>query len=134
MSVKYDNNKPNPAASYPEGGTKLAGEGVAGFTRVESWLTPERLKAEFLFGIPLRSPITKEEMNLDALKVFIRKAAAHAEIKCKIAVTPQQKIDRIEFDRTKYLQGWNQLALKYGGVSSLQEVSIRAVNSQSIQG
>ena len=134
MSQDYKNNKPNPVKQYPEGSTSLSGEGVAGFTRVESFLTPERLKAEFLFGIPLRSPITKEEMNLEQMKVFIRKAAAHLELKCKLAVTPQQKFDRIEFDRTKYLQGWNQLNLKYGNVLSLQEVAIRAVNSSSIQG
>lgn len=133
MSDDYSSTKPNVVKQYPEGSTSLSGEGVAGFTRVEAWLTPERLKNEFLFGIPLVSLITKEKMSDDLLKTLIRKAAARVELECKIAVTPQQKFDRIEFDRTKYLQGWNQLQLKYGNVSSVEEVAIRAVNSQNVQ-
>lgn len=133
MSQDYSNNKPNVTKQYPEGTTSLSGEGVAGFTRVEAWLTPDRLRNEFLFGIPLKSTTTKQEMSDDLLKTIIRRSAAHLELKCKIAVTPQQKFDRIEFDRTKYLQGWNQLQLKYGNVASVQEVAIRAVNSQNVQ-
>lgn len=133
MSQNYNSTKPRISTGYPEGGTVLSGEGTAGFTRVESWLTPERLRNEFLFGIPLKSSTTNQVMSDDLLKVFIRRAAAHLEVKCKIAVSPQQKFDRIEFDRTKYLQGWNQLALKYGNVQSVEEVAIRAVNSYNVQ-
>jgi hypothetical protein len=131
MSNDYSSTKPNPQAQYPEGGTKLSGEGVAGFSRVEDWLTPERLKSEFLFGISLAAPATGQVMSDSLLQSLIRKSAARLEIKCKIAVTPQQKFDRIEFDRTKYLQGWNQLQVKYGNISSVEEVAIRAVNSQN---
>lgn len=129
MSQNYSDNKPNIQTLFPEGATTLSGEGVAGFQRVEAFLTPDRLRNEFLFGIPLVSPINQQEMSDDLLKVFIRRAASHLETKLKVTVSPQQKIDRIEFDRTKYLQGWNQLVLKYGNVQSVQEVSIRAVNS-----
>ena len=132
MSQDYSNNKPNDTSLYPAKATKLSGEGAAGFTRVEEWITPERLKAEYLFGIPLVSPITKEKLTDDTIKILIRKAAAEVELKCKIDVTPIQRFERVEFDRTKYLQGWNQLQLGYGNISSLQEVAIRASNSQSV--
>lgn len=133
MSQDYKNTKPHITTGYPEGSTILSGEGVAGFDRVEGWLTPDRLRNEFLFGIPLTSTTTKQTMSDDLLKVIIRRAAAHFEVKTKVTVTPQQKFDRIEFDRTKYLQGWNQLQLKYGNVLSVEECAIRAVNSTNVQ-
>jgi len=133
MSQDYSSNKKNPAGLYPGGVTKLSGEGVAGFSRVEEWMTPERIRQEYLFGIPLVSPITQEKLSDDTIKTFIRKTAADIELKIKIDITPVQRFDRIEFDRTKYLQGWNQLQLKHGNVNSVQEVAIRASNSQSIQ-
>lgn len=131
MSVDNSNNKPNAQGLYPQKVSKLTGEGAAGFTRVEEWLTPEKFKKRFLFGIPLTSPITKETLDMDDLKDAIRRAAATVELKTKVDLTPIQRIHRLEFDRTKYLQGWNQLQLEFGNVQSLQEVSIRANNSTS---
>lgn len=69
MSQDYSSNKKNPNAMFPQKASKLSGEGAAGFTRVESWMTPERLRAEYLFGIPLVSPITQEKMTDDTLKI-----------------------------------------------------------------
>lgn len=131
MSQDYKNNKQNPTGLYPGKVSKLTGEGAAGFTRVEPWMTPERLRQEYLFGIPLVSPITKERLTDDTLKVFIRKAAAQVELKIKVDVSPIQRFQRLEFDRVKYLQGWNQLQLEFGNISSIQEVAIRATNSNS---
>lgn len=125
------NNKPNPSGLYPQKVTTLSGQGAAGFSRVESWITPERLRHEFLFGIPLVSLLTGEAMTDDTIKSIIRRAAATAELKTKVDITPIQRFERIDFDRTKYLQGWNQLQLGWGNVQSLQEVSIRASNSQA---
>lgn len=134
MSIDNSNNKQNPSASYPQGATKLAGEGAAGFSRVESWMTPERLKAEYLFGIPLVSPVTKDKMGDDTIKSIIRKVAANLETKLRIDIFPVQRIHQLPFDRTKYTQGWNQLDVNYTNVSSIQEVSIRASNSVSTPG
>lgn len=130
MSVNYSNNKKNPSGMYPNKVTKASGEGAAGFSRVEPWITPERMRNEFLFGIPLVSPLTKQELSDDTIKSIIRRSAAKLELKCKIDVTPIQRFEKLEFDRTKYLQGWNQLQLNHGNINSLQEVGIRAVNSQ----
>lgn len=131
MSVNQRHNKKNPTGLYQQGVTKLSGEGAAGFTRVESWITPEKLKNQYLFGIPLTSVLTKQTLTDDTLKDIIRRAAATVELKCKVDVTPTQRVHRIEFDRVKYLQGWNQLQLGFGNIQSLQEVSIRANNSHS---
>src|SRR5271156_1508414 len=126
MSNDFTSNKKNPSGTYPQKVTKLSGEGVAGFTRVEDWMTPERIRQEYLFGIPLISPVTREKLSDETIKTLIRKAAADVELKCKIDVTPVQRFEHIEFDRVKYLQGWNQLQLGFGNITSIQEVAIRA--------
>lgn len=131
MSINQKRNKQNPSGLYPQKVTKLSGEGAAGFTRVESWITPEKLKQQYLFGIPLTSILTKQTLDDLTIKDIIRRAAAIVELKCKVDITPTQRIHRIEFDRVKYLQGWNQLQLEFGNIQSLQEVSIRANNSHS---
>jgi hypothetical protein len=134
MSSDFSNNKPNPAGLYPQGSTKLSTDGnSSGFTRVQSWLTPERLKNEFLFGISLKSPTTNQVLTDDILKSIIQKVAADIEVKCKIDIFPVQRIHREDFDRVKYLQGWNQLQVPFGNIQSIQEVSIRAVNSTTVQ-
>ena len=135
MSNDYRNNKPNPTGLYPQGSTKLSGDGnPTGFTKVEGWLTPERLKNEFLFGIPMVSILTGQIMTDETIKNIIRRAAADVELKCKIDIFPVQRIKREDFDRVKYLQGWNQLQMPFGNISSIQEVSIRANNSLTVQG
>jgi hypothetical protein len=133
MSNDYSNNKPNPTHNYPQDSSKLSGEGAAGFSRVDPWLTPERLKNEFLFGIPLYSLLTGQTLSDVAIKNIIRRAAASVELKCKIDIFPIQRQHREDFDRTKYLQGWNQLQVPFGNMMSLQEVSIRANNSLSVR-
>jgi hypothetical protein len=131
MSNDYKTTKPNPTHNYPQGATKLTGAGAAGFSRVDPWMTPDRLKNEFLFGIPLVSLLTGQTLTDIAIKNIIRRAAADVELKCKIDIFPVQRVHREDFDRTKYLQGWNQLQLPFGNLKSLEEVSIRANNSLS---
>jgi hypothetical protein len=126
----YSNNyKPSVTKQFPKFATK---DGVAGFSRVEPFLTVERLKKEFLFGIPLVSPITKEKLDDDTIKAIINKSATAMEMRTGIDFTLVQRFKRIDFDRTKYLQGWNQLLVGFPNIRSIEEVAIRAVNSTSI--
>lgn len=127
----YTESKRRITGNYPQKVSKDGGAG--GFDRVESFLTPERLKAEFLFGIPLKSPLTNETMSDDTLKSLIRKAAADIEMECKIDIFKTQRKTRLEFDRTKFLQGFGQLNLGFSNLYSLEELSIRTVESVSTQ-
>lgn len=129
MSSDYSHNKPKIAGSFPDDSVILSGEGSAGFSRVEEFITVDRLKDEFLFGIPLYSPVTQQTMSDETLKRIIRKAASQVELKTKVDVFPVQRIKKIDWDRTKYLQGWNMLNVEHQNVTSVQEISIRAANS-----
>jgi hypothetical protein len=132
MSSDYKNNKNTPYSTYPQRATTQGTDGKpTGFTRVEPWIDPQRLRDEFLFGIPLVSPQTKQQMSDGTIKNIIRRAAANVELKCKIDVFPVQRVFRDAFERVKLTQGFNQLQLPNGNVQSIQEIAIRATNTTS---
>jgi hypothetical protein len=127
----FSNNKPNNAGGmYPlqheRDLTGTSGDVGSGFTRVEPWLTVEKMKAEYLFGVPLFSPVTRQQLTDDTIKNIIAKAAAKVELQCKIDIFPVVRTTRQAFDRTKMQQGFNQLDLKSRNVREIMEVSIRA--------
>jgi hypothetical protein len=126
----YYESKKRITGGFP---SLVSKKGAEGFDRTGSLLTPERLKDEFLFGIPLYSPLTKQTMSDDTLKTLIRKCAAEVESECKVDIFPVQRKIRLEFDRTKHTQGWGQLNLGFANLLSLEEVSIRTVESRSTQ-
>jgi hypothetical protein len=125
----YSNTKPNPSGIYPEGRLALHDDQGSGFTRVEAFLTPEVLKNEYMFGIPLFSPVTKQVLSDETIKSVINRAYAKIEIECKINIFQQQVMKRLEFDKTKFFQGWGQLNLGVRNIRSIEELSIRTSNS-----
>lgn len=126
----YSRSKKRIASAWP---SRATDGGAGGYSRAEAFLTPERLKAEFLFGIPLKSPLTGEVMSDDTLKSIIRKAAGEVELRCKVDIFQTQRAVRLEFDRTKWSQGFGQLDLGYPNLYSVEEVSIRTVESESTE-
>ena len=131
----YSTRKPNPHGQYPldhealpQGSTNVG----SGFTRVEPWITVERLKNEFLFGIPLVSPITQQVLTDATLKNIITKAAARIELECNIDIFPVVRVVRQPYDRVKMTQGFNQIDIGVRNVRELLEVSIRASNSYNV--
>lgn len=122
----YKSTKPQTTHNYPQKATR---GGVSGFERVQPFITPERMRNEFLFGIPLKSFLTGQVMSDETLKSLIARAAAQVELKCKIDIFPVQRLIRQDFDYTKYSQGFNQMNLGWAPLKSLEEVAIRLVNS-----
>lgn len=132
----YSNKKPNPHGQYPLDHEALPQNSTnvgSGFTRVEQWMTVERLKNEFLFGIPLVSPITQQVLPDPVIKNIIAKAAARIELECNIDVFPVVRVVRQPYDRVKMTQGFNQIDTGVRSIRELLEVSIRAANSYTIQ-
>lgn len=131
----YSSRKPNPHGFYPsdhETFPQNSNNLGSGFTRVEQWITVERLKNEFLFGIPLVSPITGQQLSDDVLKNIISKAAARVELECNIDVFPVVRVTRQPFDYVKHTQGFSQIDLGVRYVREILEVSIRIPNSYTV--
>jgi hypothetical protein len=132
MSI-FSNRKPSPTAAYPQGAQALGtgNGGVAGFTRVEAFLTPERIKDEFLWGINLVNPIDKRPLSDNSIKNIILRAYSRSELELNLDITSVTRSKRIEYDRTKSTQGWNSLDVTDKNIRQVHELSIRALNSQT---
>lgn len=132
MSI-FSNRKPAPTAAYPEGAQALdkTTDSVAGFTRVEEFLTPDRLKDEFLWGINLVNPIDGRKLSDNAIKNILTRAYSRAELELNIDISSVTRSKRIEYDRTKSTQGYNMLDVGVKNIRQVHELSIRTLNSQT---
>ncbi len=129
----FNTNKPTPHGLYPVN-HEIGGLG-AGFTRVEPWISPEKLRSQYLFGVPLTSSVVvrdqaiTQELSDDDLKDFITRAAAEVEMLLGIQITPTVLTVKKPFDRTKSLQGWGQIDLGVKPITNILELSVRSPTS-----
>jgi hypothetical protein len=111
------------------------GEGEPGFTRSGPLLDVQRFRDEYLFGVPMKSPLTGQEISEATLKQFIRKGIADFETSVRIPVSPVRLEDRVDYERaddiqfgTKRLRKWPLLKVEkfqalYPGRAEGQEVN-----------
>lgn len=81
------------------------GEVEPGFQRLETLMTPQMLKEQYLFGIPLKSQLTGEEMSDDTLKAFIVRAVSQIEHEAHLQISPVKFTDKYDYniwDYTKF--------------------------------
>lgn len=95
--------------------------------RVEPLLTPELLRQRHLFGIPLKSPITKQELTKEQLQDFIDMALNELETEAKIDIAPVQRRHRLPFARDLYDE-YVYCELPNKPILSVDEFSIRTSN------
>lgn len=80
------------------------GQGEPGFTRFGPLIDIERLKQEYLFGIPLESALTGDKITDETLKNFIKKGVSEFETSVRIPVNPVRIVDRFDFERADDLR------------------------------
>jgi hypothetical protein len=113
------NGHDNPVVAG--GATDLnMGKGEPGFVRTEPLIDAQRLKDEFLFGVPLQSSLTEEKLPMRVLDSAIRKAVGDVETSVHIAVSPIRLEDRFDFERaddlsfgTRQLTRWPVLQVEH---------------------
>lgn len=95
------------------------GLGEPGFDRFGPLIDPQRVKDEYLFGIPLKAALTGQELSDETIKAVIRKAVGDFETSVRIAVNPVRITDMIDFQRaddaqfgTKKLTRWPVLKVE----------------------
>jgi hypothetical protein len=83
------------------GGATPLNDGLSepGFDRYSAILDVDRFKKEYLFGIPLISPLTKQVVDDETLKNFIRKGIGDFETTVRVMVNPVRITDRFDFER-----------------------------------
>ena len=94
MSVGNDNPVISGAATPLN-----MGLGEPGFDRYGPIIDAQRVKDEYLFGIPLKAALTGQELTDDIIKQIIRKAIGDFETTVRVAVNPVRITDQMDFIR-----------------------------------
>jgi len=95
------------------------GVGEPGLTRYGPILDVERFRQEYLFGVPLQSALTGEEISETTLKQFIRKGVAEFEKAVRIPISPVRIREKFDYERaddiqfsTKRLKRWPLISVE----------------------
>jgi len=109
---------------FPERSTDVE----PGFERFESFLMVDRLKSDYLFGIPLKSALTQETIQDETLTRFIVRATSLVEHELKINITPVKYEDRYDYNLWDY-QKYNYIQLNHWPVLQIESVKGKYPNA-----
>lgn len=100
--MAYDPNDPrNPTDTLiiTDASDLDMGDADPSFTRTGPLLDPDRLKQEYLFGVPMRAVLTGEVISNDTMKRFISNAISDFETSVRVAVRPVRILQKFDFER-----------------------------------
>jgi hypothetical protein len=127
----YTNSKPAVGGLVPQGAIETA------FDRFQPLVTPEDIRSEFLFGIPLMSnmkdPVTGKRalMTDDLIKKYINKAVLLAEVETHIIIMPTKFREKYPFDRQHYAQ-FSYFLLNKRPIYSVDKLSVTPSNNVDV--
>lgn len=107
------------------------------FTRMEPIITPEQLRARYLFGIPLYSnqkdPRTGQRayMTDDLLKDFILRAISMAETLTSIDIHPVQHFEKHAWDKVLY-ESFGYFLVEHHPIISIEMLAIIPSNLMTV--
>ena len=104
---------------------------ASSFQRVEPFLTPKLFLSRFLKGIPLKSPITKEEYSKEELQDYIQQSMNLVEMESQLDIAPVQRRHRLPFHRDQY-QEFIFIEIPNKPILSVDELGIRTSNDTNI--
>lgn len=126
----YTNSKAPTGAIYPIDAL------ASSWDYLEPLITPESLRINFLFGLPLisfKNPLTNEfaEIKDEDLKQIIIRAVSLAETELQVQIMPIQVTERHAYDQRLY-QAFGYFRTNYRPVSSIEDLTIRTSNGDDI--
>jgi hypothetical protein len=92
--------------------------------RYMSLPTVEVLKRTSLFGLPLKSAFTGQEIPDETLEDFIKQAISSLEHELNIFITPVAFEDRYDFDKKLFFHSYAWQKLNNGPILTVDEVSL----------
>lgn len=97
------------------------------FNRVEPLVTPETLTKQYLWGIPLTNPLTKQTLKPDDLKSFIDRAMNRAEMSLQLTILETQHTFKLAYDRP-LANYYNYLECPVRPISRLDSLTIESAD------
>lgn len=99
-----------------------------GFERFEAMIDVERLKSDFLFGIPLKSTLTGETIKDETLNRYIIRGVSIVEHDLKINISPVKYQDRYDYNLWDFQQ-YNYIQLNHWPVLQIESIKGKYPNS-----
>jgi hypothetical protein len=100
------------------------------FTQTEAMLTPEQLKARYLFGIDLTDS-NGNELPLETIQHQINTAISYLQHKLDICITPARFLERYDYRAVDYTE-FNLLHLKKRPAAEVHSLKAKLANSQEL--
>lgn len=120
---------PSPRAKYAGSSTyPVKAIGGGSFKRIEPLLTPELFIQRFMWGIPLTSPLTKQQMTQEQIQDWIQMAMNQAELELKIDIAPVKRRHRLAFARDLY-EEYLYLEIPNKPILSIDSLSITSADN-----
>ena len=91
--------------------------------------TPDSLKNGALFGIPLKSALTGQEMTDDTLQNYINEAISQIEHALDLYITPVDFSEKYDYDRHSFTWNYNYLKLNHPNVLYVTAVELSFSNN-----
>lgn len=104
------------------------------FERYGAIPTPTQLKSRALFGVPLKSALTGEEITDDAIKHYIDAAISELEHELDLYITPVTFEEKHDYRRHEFTWNYNYLKLNHPNVISIERVQLSFSNNDEEQG
>lgn len=91
--------------------------------------TPESLKNGALFGIPLKSALTQQEMSDETLQNYIDESISLIEHMLDLYITPVDFTEKHDYDRKMFTWSYNYLRLNHPNVLYVTSVELTFSNA-----
>lgn len=96
--------------------------------RFSPMVTPAMMRGRSLFGIPMKSSFTGQEVTDEQLQQYINEAISEVEHVLDLYITPQDFEDRYDFYRHGMTWNYNYLKLRHPNVLTVTAVELAFTN------
>lgn len=125
-SPAYNSSKTTKGSVYPLFCTDTADN----FDRIEELVTPDILRADWLFSVPLYDKVNKRPITDIDLKRVINRAISQLELDLKINIFPAQRDIKIPFDSSLF-RSFGATEIPYKPVNTLLNMYIEDADNNN---
>jgi len=92
------------------------------------------IKDNMLFGIPLKSALTGQEMKDKTITFYINAAISEIEHMLDLYITPVKFLETHDYERSRFTWSYNYMKLDHPNVLSVSKVELSFQNNPKAQG
>lgn len=99
-------------------------------TRYEHIPTPESVKCNFLFGVPLVSSLTGDTLQDKTIQHYINASISEVEHEFDLYVTPTKFSEKLDYDKEMFVKSYSFIQLKHSNVLNIESFTLTFSNEE----